>query len=164
MPCILRNVQIKKIKSFLKYKSVFICLSQLTIWHCSRLLLKYSWHTEQIYSDSYRWSVVVPWNYREDGAAKRSPFWLLTRQEQHSVNCAVRGWCTPSRSDTRSSHESLHAGQLCRQDTGTRAFQFGQKKCRLDSIRFSLPNRFFRFDSIQQSDEFAACTLIGLFK
>jgi len=50
---------------------------------------EYSWHTEQIYSDSYRWSVVVPWNYREDGAAKRSPFWLLTRQEQHSVTCAV---------------------------------------------------------------------------
>ena len=29
-----------------------------------------------------------------------------------------------------------------------------------DSIRFSLPNRFFRFDSIRQSDKFAACTLI----
>ena len=29
---------------------------------------------------------------------------------------------------------------------GARAFQFGQKKS-LDSIRFSLPNRFFRFDS-----------------
>jgi len=28
----------------------------------------------------------------------------------------------------------------------------------LDSIRFSLPNRFF--DSIRQSDKFAACTLI----
>ena len=29
-----------------------------------------------------------------------------------------------------------------------------------DSIRFSLPNRFFRFDSIRQSDKFAASTLI----
>ena len=38
----------------------------------------------------------------------------------------------------------------------TRAFQFGQKV----SIRFSLPNRFFRFDSIRQSDKFAASTLI----
>jgi len=28
------------------------------------------------------------------------------------------------------------------------------------SIRFSLPNRFFRFDSIHQSDKFAASTLI----
>ena len=28
-----------------------------------------------------------------------------------------------------------------------RAFQFGQKKFRFDSIRFSLLNRFFRFDS-----------------
>ena len=28
------------------------------------------------------------------------------------------------------------------------------------SIRFSLPNRFFRFDSIRQSDKFAASTLI----
>jgi len=36
-----------------------------------------------------------------------------------------------------------------------RAFQFGQKV----SIRFSLLNRFF-FDSIPQSDKFAACTLI----
>ena len=34
------------------------------------------------------------------------------------------------------------------------------KKFRFDSIRFSLPNRFFRFDSIRQSDKFAACTLI----
>jgi len=42
----------------------------------------------------------------------------------------------------------------------TRAFQFGQKKFRFDSIQFSLPNRFFRFYSIQQSDKFAACTLI----
>jgi len=39
-----------------------------------------------------------------------------------------------------------------------RAFQFGQKN--FDSIRFSLPNRFFRFDSIRQSDKFAAFTLI----
>ena len=29
-----------------------------------------------------------------------------------------------------------------------------------DSIRFSLPNRFFRFHSIRQSDKFAASTLI----
>jgi len=43
---------------------------------------------------------------------------------------------------------------------GTRAFQFGQKKFLFDSIRFSLPNRFFRFYSIRQSDKFAACTLI----
>jgi len=42
----------------------------------------------------------------------------------------------------------------------TRAFQFGQKKFRFSSVRFSLPNRFFRFDSIRQSDKFAACTLI----
>jgi len=41
-----------------------------------------------------------------------------------------------------------------------RAFQFGQKKFLFDSIRFSLPNRFFRFDSIRQSDKFAASTLI----
>ena len=35
----------------------------------------------------------------------------------------------------------------------------GKKK--FDSIRFSQPNRFFfRFDSIRQSDKFAACTLI----
>ena len=39
-----------------------------------------------------------------------------------------------------------------------RAFQFGQKS--FDSIRFSLPNRFFRFDSIRQCDKFAASTLI----
>ena len=38
----------------------------------------------------------------------------------------------------------------------SRAFQFEEKV----SIRFSLPNRFFRFDSIGQSDKFAACTLI----
>ena len=38
----------------------------------------------------------------------------------------------------------------------TRAFQFGQKS--FDSIRFSLPNRFFY--SIRKSDKFAACTLI----
>ena len=49
--------------------------------------------------------------------------------------------------------------------TFSRAFQFGQKKLRFDSIRFSLPNRFlpnrfFRFDSIRQSNKFAACTLI----
>ena len=31
---------------------------------------------------------------------------------------------------------------------------------RFDSIRLSLPNRFFRFDSIRQLDKFAACTLI----
>ena len=37
-------------------------------------------------------------------------------------------------------------------------FQFWQKS--FDSIRFSLPNRFFRFDSIRQSDIFAASTLI----
>jgi len=37
------------------------------------------------------------------------------------------------------------------------AFQFRQKKV---SIRFSLPNRFFRFDSFRQSDKFATCTLI----
>jgi len=43
---------------------------------------------------------------------------------------------------------------------GTRAFQFGEKKFLFDSIRFSLPNRFFRFYSIRQSDKFAACTLI----
>ena len=42
----------------------------------------------------------------------------------------------------------------------TRAFQFGQKKFRFDYIRFSLWNRFFRLDSIRQSDKFAACTLI----
>ena len=42
----------------------------------------------------------------------------------------------------------------------SRAFQFGQKKFRFDSTRFSLPNRFFRFDSIRQSDKFAACILI----
>jgi len=40
----------------------------------------------------------------------------------------------------------------------TRAFQFGPKS--FDSIRFSLPNQFFRLDSIRQSDKFAACTLI----
>ena len=40
----------------------------------------------------------------------------------------------------------------------TRAFQFRQKS--FDSIRFSLPNRFFRFDTICQSDKFAASTLI----
>jgi len=39
-----------------------------------------------------------------------------------------------------------------------RAFQFGQTS--FDSIRFSLPNRFFRFHSIRQSDKFAAFTLI----
>jgi len=39
-----------------------------------------------------------------------------------------------------------------------RAFQFRQKS--FNSIRFSLPNRFFRLDSIRQSDKFAASTLI----
>jgi len=40
-----------------------------------------------------------------------------------------------------------------------RVFQFGQKKV---SIRFDSRYRidFFRFDSIRQSDKFAACTLI----
>jgi len=43
-----------------------------------------------------------------------------------------------------------------------RAFQFGQKKFRFDSIRFDSSYRidFFRFDSIRQSHKFAASTLI----
>ena len=42
----------------------------------------------------------------------------------------------------------------------SRAFQFGQKS--FDSIRFDSRYRidFFRFDSIRQSDKFAASTLI----
>jgi len=39
-----------------------------------------------------------------------------------------------------------------------RAFQFGQKKFRLDSILTT--ESIFRFDSIWQSAKFAACTLI----
>ena len=68
------------------------------------------------------------------------------RTAQRDLCC---GWCTPSRSDTRSSHESLHAGQLCRQDTGTRAFQFGQKKMstRFDSILDTESIFSIRFDS-----------------
>ena len=48
---------------------------------------------------------------------------------------------------------SLISHQVSRLDVPppprTREFQFGQKKFRFDSIRFSLPNRFFsnRFDS-----------------
>ena len=38
-----------------------------------------------------------------------------------------------------------------------RAFQFGQKKFRFDSI---LATESIFFDSIRQSDKFAACTLI----
>jgi len=39
---------------------------------------------KKISLDSYRWWVVVPRNCREDGAAKRPPCWLSTRQEQYS--------------------------------------------------------------------------------
>ena len=39
----------------------------------------------------------------------------------------------------------------------SRAFQFGQKKFRFDSI---LATESIFFDSIRQSDKFAACTLI----
>jgi len=40
----------------------------------------------------------------------------------------------------------------------SRAFQFGQKKFRFDSILAT--ESIFFFDSIRQSDKFAACTLI----
>ena len=49
----------------------------------------------------------------------------------------------------------IYAGRPTNQSIPIRA-----KKFRFDSIRFSLPNRFFRFDSIRQSDKFAASTLI----
>jgi len=41
-----------------------------------------------------------------------------------------------------------------------RVEHYNSGKKSFDSIQFSLPNRFFRFDSIRQSDKFAACTLI----
>jgi len=63
-----------------------------------------------------------------------------------------------SRSKVNSSEKYTGMRQNDRQDElQTRAFQFGQKS--FNSIRFSLPNRFFWFDSIRQFDKFAAFTL-----
>ena len=77
-----------------------------------------------------------------------------------------RGLCCMNDSETFLAAPSMSTRTIRIRDEGLwsgvggRAFQFGQKKFRFDSIRFSLRIDFFLFDSIRQSDKFAACTLI----
>jgi len=78
-----------------------------------------------------------------------------------------RGLCCMNDSETFLAAPSMSTRTIRIRDEGLwsgvggRAFQFGQKKS-FDSIRFDSRYRidFFLFDSIRQSDKFAACTLI----
>ena len=90
----------------------------------------------------------VGWLFLQSSGIQTASWSKVFLQGSRDVNEASWAWGCKVEAEARKSEDEAEA----------RAFQFGQKS--FDSIRFSLPNRFFRFDSIRQSDKFAASTLI----